>query len=221
MNGLIASTLPHAVAVALSPIPIAALVLLLLSNKAKINSSFFTLGWIAGLIINVGIFAFLVSQPGAQTDKHTIRVAVDWMLGLFLLYFAFNEFKKRPKEGETPAMPKWMSAVENLSPVKAFGIALLLVTVNAKNTVLDIATGVSIGQKASTFSEGITTVLMYTLIASSTIVVPTIAYLFFGNKINPSLNSFKTWLIKNNATILFVLFLYIGVSLIAKALGDS
>ena len=220
MTGLIASITPHAVAVALSPMPIAALVLLLLSNKARLNSIAFTFGWVLALIINIGLFAFLVSQPQAQSEKHTVRTLLDYALGLFLLWFAFKEWKSRPKKGEEPKMPKWMAAVENFSPFKSFGIAVLLVTVNAKNTVLDVATGVSIGQNTTSFSEALTVILIYTLIASITIFVPTVAFLLFGNKINPALNNLKVWLIANNATILFVLFLYIGISLIARAMGN-
>lgn len=222
MNGLFADILPHAVAVALSPMPIAALVLLLLSNRAKTNSVIFSIGWITGLIVNVGLFAFLVSQPAQSTsDKYTIRTILDVALGLFLLWFAFKEWRSRPKKGEEPKMPKWMSAIEKLSPPKAFAIALLLVTINAKNTVLDISTGVEIGQRTTSLTEAITSILVYTAIASATIVLPTLAFLFLGTKINGKLNDLKIWLINNNATILFILFLYIGIDLLAKALiGD-
>ena len=62
---------------------------------------------------------------------------------------------------------------------------------------------------------------MNSLIASTTILIPTIGFLLFGDKINGTLNDLKQWLIANNATILFVLFLYIGISLLSKAIEGN
>src|SRR3989344_2989663 len=101
MDKVVASVLPYAVAVALSPMPIAALILMLLSNRAKVNSIMFLIGWIAGL----------------------------FLLGVVLVLLAIKEWHQRPKKGEEAPLPKWMGAIETFSPFKAFGIGLLLATI--------------------------------------------------------------------------------------------
>ena len=55
------------------------------------------------------------------------------------------------------------------------------------------------------------------MLASLTVAVPVIANLIAGEKAAPTLNSMKTWLIANNATVMAVLFVVLG----AKVLGDG
>ena len=49
MGKAIGGSLPLAVGIALSPIPIIAVVLMLTSRKAKVNGPAFILGWLLGL----------------------------------------------------------------------------------------------------------------------------------------------------------------------------
>ena len=51
MNSVIGEILPLAIAVAISPIPIIAAVLMLLSPRARVTSVAFLLGWILGVEI--------------------------------------------------------------------------------------------------------------------------------------------------------------------------
>ncbi len=221
MQHLIALIIPHAIAVALSPMPIAALILLLLSNKAKLNSIAFMLGWIIGLVLNVIILSFIFNQQQSVTHASNTMTAaiVNGVLGLFLLYFAFISWKSRPKVGVTPPMPKWMSVIETMSPWMSFVIALSLITINSKNTILNVAVGAEIGQLATSMSEAITAICVYTLIASITITVPVIAFLIAGNRLAHALQLTKEWFIYNSSTILFILFLILGVDFICKSFG--
>lgn len=220
MEKIIADILPHSVAVALSPMPIAALSLLLLSKKAKANSIAFSVGWILALIINVGLFALIFKgQEEITGPRSSISQIINGILGIFLLFLSFKQFKARPLPGKTPTMPKWMEAVESFSPIKSFFTAFLLVTINAKNTVIDISTGVYIGKAATSISEGISIIFIYSILSSLTILIPVIGFLLWGGKLQNMFNNLKAWLVANNATILFVLFLILGVNLISKALG--
>ena len=56
----IVNILPLALGVAISPIPIIAVILMLLSPKARINGLAFLLGWVVGLAV-VGIVVTVVS----------------------------------------------------------------------------------------------------------------------------------------------------------------
>lgn len=221
MSSALAAVFPHAIAVALSPMPIAALILILLSKKAKINSFIFLFGWMLGLILTVGIVAFLFDQeptvvPG---QKNLVAMWFNLILGILLVFLAFKQVQSRPKHGEIAKTPGWLTQIENISPIKTLGIALLLITINAKNTVLDISAGVTIAHLTQSFSETFIVILIYTIVASISIIIPCFAFLLLGNKMTNILIEVKSWFIQNNAVILFVLFLILGVSLISKAFG--
>lgn len=219
MEQSIASILPLSLAVALSPMPIAALLLMLLSNKAKINSVMFSTGWIVGLAVLVYAVSFLVSGSSSsiKASGFSLKQIIDIALGILLVFFAIKQWKGRPKKGQSATMPKWMSAVVSFSPVKAFAVGFLLATVNFKNTPVGIAVGTTLSHLSS--SGQLTGFIVYLLLASSTILLPTLAFLAFGKSLQGTISSLKTWLINNNATIMFVLFLIIGVMLISKAFG--
>ena len=60
---------------------------------------------------------------------------------------------------------------------------------------------------------------MFTVIAASTVAVPVIAYLVAADKMRGPLDRLKAWLQANNATVMAVLILVIGVVLIGKGVG--
>lgn len=219
MQESIAQILPYGVAVALSPMPIAALLLMLLSNRAKINSVAFTIGWIAGLAILVWVVSSLVGLSAGETKQATgfsMRALIDGILGVILILLSIKQWKNRPKNGKTPATPGWMKTIETFSPAKAFGIGFLLATVNVKNTPVGIAVGSVISAAGI---AGTSVFIVYLILAGCTIWIPTLGFLVLGQRIESTLTSLKNWLIYNNATIMFVLFLILGIMLISKAFG--
>ena len=67
MGEAIGDTLPLAIGVALSPVPIIAIVLMLGTPRARSNGPAFALGWIAGLTVVGGVVLALASD-NAQAD---------------------------------------------------------------------------------------------------------------------------------------------------------
>ena len=56
MGPVIGEILPLAVGIAISPIPIVAVILMLLSPRAKSTSVGFMIGWVVGIIVAVVVF---------------------------------------------------------------------------------------------------------------------------------------------------------------------
>ncbi|MFP3415735.1 GAP family protein, partial [Bacillus sp. SIMBA_074] len=61
MGAVIGAILPLAVGIAISPIPIIAAILMLLSPKARGSSLGFLLGWVLGIVVAVVVFTLLSS----------------------------------------------------------------------------------------------------------------------------------------------------------------
>src|SRR5690349_12275038 len=143
----IGQLLPTAAAVALSPIPIVAVIIVLGSPRARSNGPAFALGWIVGLTV-VSVVVLLVAGGADDPDSAT-AAGVDWgraALGLLLVAMAHRQWKKRPKHGETAEMPKWISSVESISAGRALGLGLLLSAVNPKNLILTAAAAATIAE---------------------------------------------------------------------------
>ena len=72
MDG-IAAVLPFAVGVAVSPIPIIAVILMLFSSRAKVNGPMFALGWAVALAVVSGI-AFVAGDIGQHDHRGGLLV---------------------------------------------------------------------------------------------------------------------------------------------------
>ncbi len=208
---------PYAVAVALSPMPIAALLLMLLSKRAAVNSVSFMLGWLLGILLLVVVAMQLALTSESTGGAHVIRNIINGVLGIALILFAVKQFKSRPHKGDTPKMPKWMATIENFSPTRSFGMGAALAILNFKNTPMGIAAGVALSQHATTALEIGIGLAFYVILAGITIIVPVFGFLLFGKKLQREFEMIKEWLVANNATIMFVLFLILGVLLLSKA----
>ena len=55
-------------------------------------------------------------------------------------------------------------------------------------------------------------------IAALTVAVPVVAYLIAGQRLDPTLDRTKAWLIDNNTAVMAVLLLVFGVSLLGDGL---
>ena len=67
MGSVIGDILPMALGVAISPVPIIAVILMLLAPRARAASVAFMLGWVIGVVVVVGAVTFLV-QPAGSSD---------------------------------------------------------------------------------------------------------------------------------------------------------
>jgi Sap, sulfolipid-1-addressing protein len=67
MGDAIGHTLALAVGVALSPVPIIAVILMLVTPQARVNGPAFVVGWLVGLAI-VGTIVLLVAGPANAND---------------------------------------------------------------------------------------------------------------------------------------------------------
>jgi hypothetical protein len=220
MSEGISAVLTFAVGVAISPIPIIAVILMLFSARARVNGPVFLIGWAIALAVVVAL-AYVLAGAAASTTEETTEDTIAWgqlVLGALLLLLAGRQWRSRPAPGVTPPMPKLMSGIDAFTPGRAFGLALLLAGVNPKNLLLSIGAGSALAGLALSTSEAVVSMLVYVLIGSITILVPVVYYLVGGDKAKASLDSLKDWLAVNNAAVMAVLFLLFGVKLIGDAL---
>jgi Sap, sulfolipid-1-addressing protein len=215
MGSAIGQVLGFAVGVAISPIPAIALILMLFSRRAAENGLAFLVGWLAGLTI-VSVVVLAIGLEGSDGDAD----GGGWakiVIGLVFLALGVAQWRGRPHEGDEPEMPTWMASIDEFTAVKAFGTAVMLSAVNPKNLGLTVAAAASIGAAGLDVGEESVVVAVYVVLASITLIVPVVGYLVARERVSPMLDTMKSWLIANNATVMAVLF----VVLVAKVLGDG
>ena len=222
MGSVIGAILPLAIGIAISPIPIIAAILMLLSPKARGTSVGFLLGWIVGILVAVTIFTLVSSvlPDGGSDESKPIHGIIQIVLGAGLLFLALRQWRSRPEPGTDPALPKWMSAIDTMNAGKGFGLGFLLAAVNPKNLLLGASAGVTIGSAGLPVGSIAVVIGVFTVIAAASVAIPVIAYLVFPKRMSAPLESLRKWLVHNNATVMAVLLLVIGFVLIGKGIAS-
>jgi Sap, sulfolipid-1-addressing protein len=112
-----------------------------------------------------------------------------------------------------------MRAIDTITSVKALGIALLLSALNPKNLSLTVAAAVSVAQEGLSAAGAASLLALFVVLASLGIAVPVALYFLGGASAVRALDDLRAWLNSNNATVMAVLLLVIGVVLFGKGLG--
>ena len=217
----ISAVLTFAVGVAISPVPIIAVILMLFSQRARVNGPLFLLGWVLALAVVSGVVYFLADQGDVATSSGASDT-VSWgkvVFGAVFLLLAARQWRTRPAPGMEPALPKWMAGIDDFAPGKALAFGVLLAGVNPKNLLLTIGAVTGLAQLSLSTSDAVASLIVFIVVASLTIAVPVGYYLLGGEHAKTTLDELKGWLAMHNAAVMTVLFLVFGVDLIAKGLG--
>ena len=222
MWSVIGDILPLALGVAISPIPIIAAILMLLSPRAKGTSVGFMIGWLLGIVVAVVVLTLLASIiPEQDPDaSRPVGGTIKLLLGAGLLLLAVRQWRARPGPGEEPTLPKWMTAIDTMTAGRGFVLGFLLSAVNPKNLLMAVSAGLIIGTGGLAAGEIVVAILVFTIIAGCSVAIPVIAYLIASTRMAAPLESLRGWLVHNNATVMAVLLLVIGVVVIGKGLGS-
>jgi threonine/homoserine/homoserine lactone efflux protein len=221
MGEAIGQMLPAAVGVAVSPMPIVAVVLMLVTPRGRTNGVAFLLGWLVGVGL-VGTIVLFVADGVDATEGSEPASWVSWLglaLGVLLLAGAIKQWRSRPRGDEEAATPKWMQALDGFTPAKAAGVGVLLSAANPKNLLLIVAGVTAIAATGIPGDQEVIAMLIFVVIASLGVGTPVVLSLALGERSKEMLDQTKTWMSHNNGAIMAVLFLVFAAKLIGDAIA--
>jgi Sap, sulfolipid-1-addressing protein len=221
MGQAIGQMLPFAVGVAVSPMPIVAVVLMLVTRRARSTSLSFVAGWVVGLAVIGGIVLAIGGSGGASQkgSPATWVSALKLVFGLLLFLVAARQWQARPYQGEQSSTPKWMGAIEDFTALKAGGAGIALAGVNPKNLLLTVGGAAAIAQTGIAGGEQVIALVVFVLIATIGVAAPVVIYFAMGTRAEKILDRLKNWMALNNSVIMAVLCLIIGAKLIGDAIS--
>ena len=219
MGQAIGQVLSLGIGVALSPVPIIAVVLMLGTPHARANGPAFLVGWVVGLAL-VGTILLLAASGADASEQGEPATWVDVVklaLGVLLVLAAIKQWHGRPRGTDQPELPKWMEAIDEFGAARAFGLAALLSGVNPKNLLLTAAAASAIAQTGIDAGQQAVALAVFVAIATLGPGIPVGIYFALGQRATRMLDELKAWMGANNAAIMAVLCLVIG----AKLIGDG
>lgn len=182
--------------------PIIASVTLLSTAHGKRNAAYF-IATVIFVMLAVGSLTIFVLGSENSSSSSTGGAAVQAAFGLIFLAVAVQQWRTKPEEGKDPG---WMKALD-----KAGLVAGVVLGVSLTNYAL-LTTGlqkiVTSGLDASAQTSAL---VFFTVVATSTIVLPLIIYLVRPVWAKDKLGRLRDWLMLHNRVILIVVFGLMGL----------
>jgi threonine/homoserine/homoserine lactone efflux protein len=217
--GVIGDILPFAIGLSVSPFPIIAIVLVLMGPRGRSAGATFLIGRLLGVAIVIVVTAIVAGVIDNADGDAKLDAGIRLVIGLLLIVLAVTKWRPT-KDGAEKKLPKWMSALETITAPRSFGLALVLSIANPKEVLLAVAAGVMIGEAGLSTSDAVVAGLAFVVLASLSVAIPVVAFLIAGERARPTLDAVRTWLVKNQSTVMGVVILVIGAVVLGGAIGD-
>ncbi|MGK9148504.1 GAP family protein [Plantibacter flavus] len=206
--GDLGQLLPLAVGSIISPLPIVAIVAILLSPRGRANGVGFAATTTAvGFAVTV-IAALTTTGAGAghSDGDDTVVLVLTSVLLVGFLVLAWLSWRSRPRAGAEPVTPSWLAAVDSLTPAKAAGLGALMAATNTKNIPIELKAGSLIGAQDLPVLTVILLSLLFAVVAAFGVLLPTALAASGSPAVSAGLVRLKTEMIRHNAVIMTVLF---------------
>ena len=221
MTDVLGQLFGSGVGVALSPIPVIAVILMLTTERGRTTGVAFMLGWLVGLSVATALVLLLANDAGDPTSAAADGAHIATLVvGLLFLALAVKQWKSRPKAGVAAELPKWMAGIDSFSTPKCFGLGAILSGVNPKNLAMAISAGVALAESGASGGDAVFGAAIFIAIGSVSVAGPVIGSLVAPSRMTPLLTGAKQWLSENNATIMLVVFLVLGASKTGEGLAS-
>jgi threonine/homoserine/homoserine lactone efflux protein len=221
MSEAIGQVLSFGGGVALSPVPIIAVVLMLGTPRARTNGPGFVLGWVIGLAVAGAVILLVSSAANASDDGDpaTWVGVLKLVLGVLLLLVAARTWQVRPRGDREAELPKWMQTIDRFTASRSIGFGALLSGVNPKNLVLTVGAAAAIAQTGVPAGEQAVALAVFIVVATLGPGIPVGIYFLMGDRAERLLEDVKAWMAAHNAAIMAVLCLIIALKLIGDGIS--
>lgn len=212
--------LPISVALALSPLPIIAVVLIAGSPRGRVAAPVYLLGWLIGLAalaIASTLILHLIGDlgPTGALILDGLRV----LLGMLLLWAALRKWQGRPQAGEEPIVPAWLAAFRRVSPLAALRLGVLVAALNPKHLGLVLAAMASLAYAPLLGGELILGIIVLMLLGSGVIIAVVVGHAVAGTAAAPLLEAVEQFMLRNNNLIVMIVLALIGVTVLGQGIA--
>jgi threonine/homoserine/homoserine lactone efflux protein len=219
MGQAIGQVLSFGVGVALSPVPIIAVVLMLATPRGRTNGPAFLAGWIGGIAV-LGTMVLLISSGASASTRGTPATWVSTLkivLGVLLLLVAAKQWRGRARGNSEPQLPAWLKTIDKFTAARSVAMGVALSSINPKNLLLVVGAAAAIAQTGATALSQAVALAVFILIATLGVGAPVAIYFLMGDRATKILGELHDWMTRENPTIMAVICLIIG----AKLIGDA
>jgi hypothetical protein len=210
---------PFALATAVSPLPLLALLVVLLTPRAVPNGLAFAMGWAAALLA-VGTLTVAVFGADAGFDGSSAGVrAFEVVAGAALVALATWQWVRRPRGDARRVDPRWLVLADRCTPPRAFALGGVLVLGNPKNLALTVAAAGVVAGASGASHERFWSLALFAVLGTAGLAVPLLLRITLGQRSAGTLTRWRRWLVLHGTPAACVVVALIGVLFVARGLA--
>ena len=130
-----------------------------------------------------------------------------------MLLLAIFQWRNRSSKKSSAKQPKTLERLDSAGAGAAVTSGFLL-SLNPKNPVLVFAGSATIDSSLATPTQQLVALILFTAVASITLIIPIIVYYLFPERSHLILASLKSWITQNSADVLASLLTLFGALVI-------
>ncbi len=198
----------------ITPTMIALIVLFLTSTQGMAKSISFILGKYIVYVLFGILFLYLAEYISSTNSVRSSTVTVIFFLifGLLLIILAIRTFFGED-DPDTPP-PKFMEILDQLGPLKLFGLGIAICFVQPRFILLILAGASIIADARLSTPEDFIAILVLALLMVWVMLVPVIVFLVMGKRRNDAMKSMRDWLVHHQRVINVVVMSFFGILMI-------
>ena len=214
MGQALLGVLPLALAAALSTVPVTAAIVILLSDGRRRTGAAFLAATLLGTLVVVALATLVGRALPGRTRQHDALIGQPEIVigGVMVLLGVLTLV--RQSRSHAPGASGWLEDVGSLGVLPVFGIGLAL-CLRPKAGLLALAAGLAINRAALPLEENLVLLVVYTLVATSTVAVPIVATVLFPQQTVPRLVAANRWLSVHATTVGAAVMIPVGAYVIA------
>ena len=200
--------------ITLEPIPLVSFLVIVASRRGVVKGAAFIFGWLLSLaiVIAVTVLATADNPPKPNTAPSLASLAVKILIGVVLLIIALRQYRRRGRPKKEKKVPKWQVGVDNMSPLYALLVAVLVQPWGL------VAAGIAdiVGAKLSSWETYIS-IFVFCLISVSSMLTIEIYAGFWPERCQRSITTIRTWIDTHTDQVIIIGSTILGFWLIGKS----
>ena len=213
MSSLLAGLLVPALAIAVNPVPIVAVVTLLAGDHGRRNAFTFLVAMVVVMVTIGALTIFVLGSESARSSATTAQAAAQTLFGVVFLGLFVAQWRARPRS--TDETPGWMRLIDKAGLGAAVVLAFALT-----NYALLSAGAAEIRTSGSSTPEQAAALAFFVAVAVSTVATPLALYLVRPAWAHRQLGLLQGWLTRYDRVILMIVFGLMGALFTAQGAAN-
>ena len=188
------------------------------SDRGAVKAGSFVGGMTVVRLVQGIVFGFVLTgatgsapqsgQPGAVSSTLFL------VLGIFLFITAYKQWKQEDDPDGAP--PKWMSMIDSITPVKAFGFGIALVATSPNLWAFTLSAIAVISESPLDRPDRILAFLLFILVAESLLWLTLLIRILVPRRTTDLLHAMSAWLVEHNRALIIGTSLVFGLYFLVR-----